>query len=94
MLRIRQTLQDDYAGAFTHHEAVGSAVERIAAGRRERGRFREADIRGGRHSEVDAAGDHDVHFTQAQAFDRVIERGQRRSAGRVQGDVAAANIEG
>ena len=93
-LGIGEALERHHGDAFGDDDAVGRGIEgRAAAARRQRLRLAEAEVAEGSLHRVDAAGDDEVAAARHQLGDALVDRRQRRGAGRVDGEVDAAEIE-
>ncbi len=90
-----QGLEDDEAGAFAAHVAVGPGVEGVAAAVRGEGaELGGADGAFGDQVEVDAAGDGDVAGAAAQVFAGEVDGDEGRGLAGVDRHAGAAQPEG
>ncbi len=90
---VGEPSQHERDRALAHDEAVGVGVEGPAAVGRQRANLGELHEGRRGHRAVDAAGDHGVDPSLQQQADGRVEGRERRGAGRVGGEVGAAQVE-
>ena len=93
LLGVGQSLEDEQRRPFAHHEAVGTSVERPGASGGECADLAELDERRCAHVAIDAPRDRHIELAGGEAGDRSIERGQRGSAGGIDDEVGAVQVE-
>ena len=93
-LGVGHALEHQRGDALAEHDAVRRGVERVAAtGGRQRVHAREQQVVVDAVVQVGAAAHHGVAGAEHQLLDREIDRGERRRARGVDGEVGAAEIE-
>ena len=90
---VGQPFEQERAGTFAHHKAIGPIAKGTAAGGAEGADFAEFDEDGRAHVTIHAAGDDRVDLVLGQHFDGGVESRKAGGAGRVGDEVGAAQIE-